>query len=55
MVCFDGTTDEEHDMHIVYCDGCNMSVHQDCYGVRDVEADFCCERCTELRLLDQET
>lgn len=55
MVCFDGTTDDNKDIQIVYCDGCGMSVHQHCYGVKDVEADFCCERCKELRRIEDET
>ena len=55
MVCFDGTTDDNKNIQIVYCDGCGMSVHQHCYGVKDVEADFCCERCRELRNIEKET
>lgn len=53
MVCFDGSTDEKN--LIVYCDGCNMSVHMDCYGIQDAEADFCCDRCTKLRELEKES
>lgn len=33
---------------IVYCDGCNVAVHQFCYGIRDVSSDkWFCEVCTE--------
>lgn len=53
MVCFDGSTDEKN--LIVYCDGCNMSVHMDCYGIQDAEADFCCDRCTKLRELEAQS
>lgn len=55
MVCFDGSTDEDHNQYIVYCDGCGMSVHMDCYGIKNVEADFCCERCSKLRELEAES
>ncbi|CAM9790447.1 unnamed protein product, partial [Laminaria digitata] len=55
MVCFDGSTDEDHNLYIVYCDGCGMSVHMDCYGIKNVEADFCCERCSKLRELEAES
>ncbi|CAM9671614.1 unnamed protein product, partial [Ectocarpus sp. 12 AP-2014] len=34
MVCFDGSTDESGNLTIVYCDGCDMSVHTDCYGIQ---------------------
>lgn len=51
MVCFDGYTDDF--VHILYCDGCGMAVHQECYGVKDIEADFCCDRCTHLQNLEK--
>jgi hypothetical protein len=47
MVCFDGASPEDN--QIVFCDGCQVAVHQACYGLRDVpEGDFFCERCAAL-------
>jgi len=31
---------------IVYCDGCDLRVHQHCYGVPDIpDGDWFCETC----------
>ncbi|KAG7386860.1 hypothetical protein PHYPSEUDO_015170 [Phytophthora pseudosyringae] len=35
---------------IVFCDGCNMAVHQFCYGIRVMPSDkWFCDVCTEAR------
>lgn len=50
-VCFDGYADDF--VHIVYCDGCSMPVHHECYGITDLEGDFYCERCLHLQELEK--
>ncbi|KAG6962587.1 hypothetical protein JG688_00008528 [Phytophthora aleatoria] len=36
---------------IVFCDGCNVAVHQFCYGIRVVPSDkWFCDVCTEFRV-----
>lgn len=36
----------EEDNQILYCDGCNLAVHQVCYGIRNVSKDsWLCKRC----------
>lgn len=43
-VCFDGESTEQN--AIVYCDKCNIPLHQACYGIASVpEGDFFCDRC----------
>ena len=38
---------QEDDL-IIYCDGCDIGVHQGCYGVTTVPAgDWYCNRCKE--------
>ena len=50
MCCFDGGTTEENS--ILFCDGCNATMHQACYGVPEVpQGDFFCDRCRSIRAL----
>ena len=43
-VCF--SPDSRDDNLIVFCDGCNLPVHQQCQGLEEVpEGDFFCDRC----------
>lgn len=45
VVCLDGVSEDAN--QIVYCDGCNMAVHQECYGIRSLpKRAWLCERCT---------
>lgn len=44
VVCFDGQSPESNP--IIFCDRCDLAVHQRCYGVVDVPAnEFYCDRC----------
>ena len=44
MVCFNGVSDDTN--AILFCDGCNATIHQACYGVKEVpDGDFFCDRC----------
>lgn len=44
MVCFDGTSTEGN--RILFCDGCNATIHQMCYGIGEIpEGDYYCDRC----------
>jgi hypothetical protein len=53
MVCFDGTSTDQNS--IVFCDGCNMAVHQACYGIHEVpDGDYFCDRCKALREMEDE-
>jgi hypothetical protein len=47
-VCFDGESTESN--QIVFCDGCNIAIHQSCYGIRAIPKNsYFCERCVEAR------
>ena len=47
-VCFDGESTESN--QIVFCDGCNIAIHQSCYGIRAIpRKSYFCERCVEVR------
>ena len=47
-VCFDGTTYDDN--AVVFCDLCNVAIHQRCYGVDKIpEGDFFCDRCLFLK------
>lgn len=46
-VCFEGDSDELNE--IIFCDGCDIAVHQNCYGVATVprgEDPWFCLRCS---------
>lgn len=48
MCCFDGSSSEGN--RILFCDGCNATVHQACYGISEIpEGDFYCDRCKEVQ------
>eukprot|EP00698_Gefionella_okellyi_P017374 TRINITY_DN5063_c0_g1_i1.p1 TRINITY_DN5063_c0_g1~~TRINITY_DN5063_c0_g1_i1.p1 ORF type:complete len:764 (-),score=127.57 TRINITY_DN5063_c0_g1_i1:1784-3859(-) len=46
LCCICGNGDSFDSNQIVLCDGCNMAVHQECYGIEHVpEGDYLCRRC----------
>jgi len=47
-VCFDG--DSYDDNPILFCERCNVAVHQHCYGVKKIpEGDWFCKPCALIR------
>jgi hypothetical protein len=43
-VCFCGESLDDN--QIVFCEGCNMAVHQSCYGIKNIpEGDWFCDSC----------
>ena len=47
-VCHDGDSTVENP--ILFCDGCNIPIHQACYGVLEVpEDDWFCDRCRAIQ------
>lgn len=53
MCCFDGASHEGNP--ILFCDGCNATVHQACYGVKEIpEGDFYCDRCQAIQWFSTE-
>jgi hypothetical protein len=45
VVCFDGQSPESNP--IIFCDRCDLAVHQKCYGIVKVPSnDFYCDRCS---------
>ena len=46
-VCFDGESPEDN--QIVYCERCDVGLHQSCYGIREIpEDDFFCDGCARV-------
>ncbi|KAF0734561.1 hypothetical protein Ae201684_008803 [Aphanomyces euteiches] len=44
VVCMDGTSEDANP--IIFCDRCDLAVHQRCYGVATIpKSDFFCDRC----------
>ena len=53
MCCFDGAIPEGNT--ILFCDGCNATVHQACYGIKEIpEGDFYCDRCQAIQWFSSE-
>ena len=47
-VCFDG--DSYEDNPILFCEKCDVAVHQTCYGIKKIpEGDWFCKACTALK------
>jgi hypothetical protein len=47
QVCYGGESEESN--QILYCDRCNVPVHQSCYGIPNIpEGDFYCDLCEAL-------
>ncbi|KAI9994250.1 hypothetical protein PInf_016819 [Phytophthora infestans] len=48
VVCFDGQSPETNP--IIFCDRCELAVHQRCYGMAKVPSnEFICDRCRAMR------
>jgi hypothetical protein len=53
MCCFDGTSHDDDNNKILFCDGCNAAIHQTCYGIPEIpEGEFFCDRCEHIRDLN---
>ena len=51
LVCFFGESTETNP--IIFCDCCNIAVHQACYGIKEIpEGDFFCDRCVAVKQKD---
>jgi hypothetical protein len=49
MCCFDGSFAEDRNQ-ILFCDGCNATMHQKCYGIGEIpEGQFYCDRCSFIQ------
>eukprot|EP01033_Poteriospumella_lacustris_P007294 gene7294-5247_t len=49
MCCFDGSFAEDRNQ-ILFCDGCNATMHQKCYGIAEIpEGHFYCDRCAFIQ------
>ncbi len=47
-ICYDGESTGEN--RIIFCDSCNISVHQNCYGIEKVPSeDYFCHACTYFK------
>ncbi|RHY65019.1 hypothetical protein DYB30_001094, partial [Aphanomyces astaci] len=45
VICMDGTSEESNP--IIFCDKCDVAVHQRCYGVATIpKSDFFCNKCS---------
>eukprot|EP00941_MAST-03F_sp_MAST-3F-sp1_P003536 g3536.t1 len=50
-VCFDGESGENNP--IVFCDRCDIAIHQACYGVQDIpEGDYFCDACVYVMKME---
>ncbi|OQR84971.1 kinesin-like protein [Achlya hypogyna] len=48
VICFDGVSEDSNP--IIFCEACDIAVHQRCYGVADIpKHDFYCDKCVALR------
>eukprot|EP00981_Chlorochromonas_danica_P001845 scaffold386_cov174-Ochromonas_danica.AAC.19 len=53
MCCFDGTSTDQN--RILFCDGCNMTIHQRCYGIEEIpEGEYYCNRCQYIQSYHEE-
>ncbi|OQR95642.1 kinesin [Thraustotheca clavata] len=48
VICFDGVSEDSNP--IIFCDNCDIAVHQRCYGVAEIpKSEFFCDRCIAQR------